>query len=495
MTVRAFYYFFSYFMVSLSLALVLVPMMKPLSIRLGAVDKGMGRRVHDGVIPRLGGIGIAAAFFLPAAFSLTRGEWGSFEEKMVGVLLGCGIVFLTGLYDDIKGARVRTKLFLETMAALVIYAWGVRITLLSTPFGSHLALGWFGLPVTVFWIIVITNAMNLIDGMDGLAAGTGIAIVGMFFVLATRDIHLELIYAILAGSLLGFLRYNFPPASIFMGDSGSLLIGFFLASISIISSRKAATMATMMIPLVAFSLPLMDMLYAVLRRYYRGVALGKADREHIHHKLLEKGFTKKKALIILYSLNICIMLTVLMFVRRQLNIDFLGLIMLAFIAVAGLRLLGYVEFVPFIRDTLRKHDTGKKRRYYDYVVSRFRRDASRTRSLEDLKVHLTRLLREYNFYTVEVVLHLPHVANPFYKYGSWNGSEGTVNVSFPVKGADSDVLGEVHMRKPMDGDQIAVTPDLIKALSEEIGCTVEGLTKEGAPAQIASTVRGDIDSV
>ncbi|MEJ2685453.1 MAG: MraY family glycosyltransferase [Candidatus Sulfobium sp.] len=419
MTVKVIYYFFSYFAVSLGLALALVPLMRPLSFRLGAVDKGTGRRAHKGVLPRLGGIGIFLAFLFPVAFWLTRGRWDSFHGNMVGILIGCALIFFIGVYDDIRGARVRTKLFVEVIAAVFINVWGGRIS----------------------------------------------------------DIHLQLVYTILAGSLLGFLRYNFPPASIFMGDSGSLFIGFFLASISVFSSHKAATMATMMVPLIAFSLPLMDMLYAVLRRYYRGVDLGKADKEHIHHKLLEKGFTKKKALLILYSLNVCIMLLVLLLVRKHTNIDFLGLIVLAFIAVAGLRLLGYLEFLPFIREVFRKHGIGKKRRYYDYVVGRFRNDAARSESPEDLKAHLTRLLSEYNFSSVEVILHAPHIDNPFYEYKNGNAPARTVSLSFPVTGPGSDCLGEVRMSKAMDDDYIVVTPDLIQAISEKIGSAVKGMAE------------------
>jgi len=193
---------------------------------------------------------------------------------MLGVLIASTMVFLIGLYDDFRSVRVRYKLIGEIIAAGIVYAWGVKITILTNPFGTAFVLGWLSLPVTVLWIIIITNAFNLIDGIDGLAAGTGILIAAtLFFLLEGSDIHLRLTFALLAGSLAGFLVYNFPPASIFMGDSGSLFAGFLLASVSIISSHKATAMATMMIPVLAFSMPVIDMLYAVLRRYYRGIPL------------------------------------------------------------------------------------------------------------------------------------------------------------------------------------------------------------------------------
>ncbi|HXX54207.1 MAG TPA: MraY family glycosyltransferase, partial [Thermodesulfovibrionales bacterium] len=257
------YYFFSYFTVSVLLAMLFVPLMRPLSFKVGALDKGKGRRMHKGIVPRLGGIGIFLAFLIPLGFSLTRGMWGEFYEKMICILIASTVVMLVGVYDDIKGATIRNKLIAEVLAALIIYKWGISITTISNPFGGLISLGWFSLPLTVLWIIIVTNAVNLIDGLDGLAAGTGIFICAAFFLLPGTDFHLQLTYVILAGALLGFLRYNFPPASIFMGDSGSLFLGFFLGATSVLSSRKATAAVTIMIPIMAFSLPLMDMFYAV----------------------------------------------------------------------------------------------------------------------------------------------------------------------------------------------------------------------------------------
>jgi UDP-GlcNAc:undecaprenyl-phosphate/decaprenyl-phosphate GlcNAc-1-phosphate transferase len=475
------YYFFSYFVVALALALVLVPMMRPISYRFSAVDKGTGRRVHEGIIPRLGGIGIYLSFIIPVTFSLTRGVWEPFHDKMVGVLLGATIIFLTGVYDDIKGARIRAKLTIEVLAALLIYFWGIRITIVSNPFGAPFVLGWLSLPATVLWIIVITNSINLIDGLDGLAAGTVIVISATLFSLAGQDVHLHLVYVVLAGSLLGFLKYNFPPASIFMGDSGSLFLGFFLGATSVLSSSKATAMATMMVPIIAFSFPLLDMFYAVMRRYLRGIALGEADREHIHHKLLDKGFTKKKALLTLYALNVGLLLLVLLFVRKQLNVDFWGLVLIVVLTIAGVKLLGYVEFIPFLKERVKKYGAARKRRYYDYVVLRFRSNAAKSRSLDDLKMHLTALLREYSFSSVEIVLNTPNVSHPFYSFHSGTGGGGEVKLSFPVTAKGREPLGEIHMSKPMDTDHFVFTSALLRALSEEVGRFVKEEVNPGNP--------------
>ncbi|MDA8239928.1 MAG: MraY family glycosyltransferase [Nitrospiraceae bacterium] len=469
MTVKVLYYFISYASVAFIIALALTPLMRPLSFRLGAVDKGTGRRVHTGTVPRLGGGAIFLAFMLPVVFSLTRGQWDLFHDRMVGILVASALVFCIGVYDDLKVATVNNKLIAEVLVAVIIYLWGIRITVLSNPLGPAIQLGWWGLPVTVLWIVIVTNAVNLIDGLDGLAAGTGI-LISLALLAVSGDTHMQLVYVVLAGSLAGFLVYNFPPASIFMGDAGSLFTGFFLGAISIISSHKATAMATIMIPVIAFSFPLMDMAYAVLRRYYRGVPLGEADREHIHHKLLEKGLSKKKVLFLLYFINGGLLLAVLILVRRQLNVDFLGLILIVVVAVLGLRLFGYIEFQPFLRDTLRNYEIGRKRKYFNYIIKRFRRNAKKCGSLDELKPHLSELMREYNFRKVNIFFYPAHLADPLYSYISDSGHEPEkpLFLSFPVVGGNG-YTGSVNISKETDDDYFLCTAELVRAVSEEVG--------------------------
>lgn len=470
MTVRAVYYFISYFAAAFVLVLALTPLMRTASFKLGAIDTGTGRRVHTGRIPRLGGVGIFAAFMMPAVFSLTRGEWDSFHDSLAGVLVASTIVFLIGLYDDLKGATIRNKLLAEVLAAAVIFFWGIRITVISNPFGAPITLGWMSFPVTVLWVVVVTNAINLIDGMDGLAAGTGILISLTLFSLSASDTHMQLAFIIMAGSLAGFLVYNFPPASIFMGDAGSLFLGFFLGAMSILSSHKATAIVTIMIPIVAFSFPLLDMLYAVLRRYYRGISLGSADREHIHHKLLEKGLSKRKVLFLLYFINISAMLTVLVLVRRQFNIDFLGLAMLVVFAVLGLRAFGYIDdFVPFIKDIKKNYDLGRKEKYFSYIIKRFRQNAVKCRSLEELKPHLTSLMEEYNFSSVEIYLYQVDTEAPFYIFDSnaVTGPDSPLILSFPVTD-DNGTIGNVYISKDIRDDYFLCAAELVRAISEEL---------------------------
>lgn len=467
-SVRLLYYFVSYFAVAFGLALALTPLMRPLSFKLGAIDTGTGRRVHTGRIPRLGGVGICMAFMLPVVFSLTRGEWDSFHDSLIAILMASAIVFFIGLYDDLKGATIRNKLLAEVLAASVIFFWGIRITVISNPFGPPVALGWMSFPVTVLWVVVVTNAVNLIDGMDGLAAGTGILISLTLFSLSASDMHMQLAFIVMAGSLAGFLVYNFPPASIFMGDSGSLFLGFFLGALSILSSHKATAIATIMIPIVAFSFPLMDMLYAVLRRYVRGIPLGNADKEHIHHKLLEKGLSKRKVLFLLYFVNISAMLTVLVLVKRQMNVDFFGLILVAVVAIFGLRALGYIEFIPFIKEIFVSYALGRKRKFFNYVITRFRQGAAQSDSAGEFRASLTAMVKEYNFSYTEVHLDLPGIENPFYLYVDKSRTGNPMKLSFPLTSAQNKVMGYIQIRKQVDDDYFLCTAEMVRALSDEV---------------------------
>lgn len=467
------YYFFSYFTVSLVLSLLLVPLARSFSFRIGALDKGEGRRIHTGIIPRLGGFALFFAFCIPAGFALTRGVWDDIHRSMVGILIASTFVFLIGMYDDIKGATIRNKLIAEILAASIIYFWGIRITTISSPFGDGFILGWLSFPVTILWIIVVTNAINLIDGLDGLAAGTGIFIAATLFFLPVTDLHLKLTYVILAGSLAGFLRYNFPPATIFMGDSGSLFIGFILATTSILSSNKATAFVAVMIPVLAFSFPLLDMMYAVLRRYYRGLPLGEPDKEHIHHKLLEKGLTKRKVVILLYSLNVIILLISLMIITRHFNVHYLGLLVIVVCAVLGLRLLGYIEFIPYAKEVIKNYSTGRKTKYFNYIIKRFRRNAFKSGSLDAFMELVSELMKEYDFSSAEILINVSGVEESVYAFDRGKEGNRLITVSFPIIGRSGKDYGKIIITKQMNDASFLCANEIITALSEEMAAHLE----------------------
>jgi UDP-GlcNAc:undecaprenyl-phosphate GlcNAc-1-phosphate transferase len=227
-------------------------------------------------------------------------------NALSGMFAGGTIIFLLGLFDDIYGLSPKVKLFFQIIAALVAYAFGVQMLYIHIPFFSEpLQLGLFSIPLTVFWIVAISNAVNFIDGVDGLAGGVTVICALTLGVVAyyTRQPVSALVAAVLAGSTLGFLSYNFHPAKIFMGDSGALFSGFLLASMAVTGVLKTVT-ATILLPLIILAVPLLDICYSTFRRLLKGKSPFVADGEHIHHKLLKAGVSQNRTIIIFYLMCI-----------------------------------------------------------------------------------------------------------------------------------------------------------------------------------------------
>ncbi len=458
--------YFAYFAASLIMVLILTPLVRQLAFKLGAVDYGAGRRVHVGIVPRLGGVAVYLSFLAPVIFSLTRGYFDRFHWRLSSILIATTLVFLIGILDDFRHASIWLRLIAEAGAAGIVYSWGIRITALSNPLGGVFELGWLSLPVTILWIVIITNAVNLIDGLDGLATGTGILISVTLLALSfSRDAHINLVFIALIGALSGFLVYNFPPASIFLGDSGSLFIGFFLASFTIASSFKAQAMATMMVPLIAFAIPLMDMSYAVLRRYYRGIPLGKPDREHIHHKLLERGIGKTKAVLILYLINGFVMAFILFFVSSHVQLHYFILLGLFALAVAGLRLLGYLQFRAFFQANLRNFRINRKRRYINYLIRHFRQRCDSSCDPVEMRKALSTLFSEYGLQSVDLI---PDGFEPQAMFRRDEATAGErIALSFPIQLLDGKA-STVCMTRPIDEDGFLCSADLIEAVKRAL---------------------------
>jgi UDP-GlcNAc:undecaprenyl-phosphate/decaprenyl-phosphate GlcNAc-1-phosphate transferase len=266
------------------------------------------RHLHERPVPRLGGIAVFIATMLGIASTLLYApvretlspEWHRF---VFALLLGGTILFVAGLVDDLRRIRPIAKIAAQCAAALVVAALGFRIEILGIG-TTVLTLGWFSIPVTILWIVAVTNAFNLIDGLDGLA--TGIAIVALTTVYAAATVlgNLEVatVALVLIGALIGFVRYNFNPARIFLGDSGSLFVGFMLAVLSVHGSIKSATAVLVAIPLFALAVPLLDVAVSILRRWLRGVPIFAPDARHIHHRLIALGLTPGKASLVLCAL-------------------------------------------------------------------------------------------------------------------------------------------------------------------------------------------------
>jgi UDP-GlcNAc:undecaprenyl-phosphate GlcNAc-1-phosphate transferase len=330
------------------IALILTPIVRDVFRSYGLVDRpDTTRKIHPHPIPRVGGIAIFIAYFL--SFWLSRyfpGGLGAAHLSLVWTLLPAVlVVFAVGLIDDFIGLRPWQKIVVETAAAGLAYWSGVRIYSVV-----GLATGdWWSLPLTIVWLVACTNAFNLVDGLDGLAAGVGLfATLTMFTGALLQSGSMPLVVATLplAGCLLGFLCYNFNPATIFLGDCGSLLIGFLLGCYGVVWSQKSITMLGMTAPLIALSIPLLDVILAVARRFLKRQPIFGADRRHIHHRLIELGLTPRRAVLLVYGLcGLAAALSLLQSFTRNFYIAVLLFLLVCSIAWIGIRYLRYSEFI------------------------------------------------------------------------------------------------------------------------------------------------------
>ncbi len=293
------------------------PFVRAWALRRGVVDEPGGRRVHAEVTPRLGGVALLVGFFAPMAVFAGYGTeaMNNFMSRSPGELLGLigGAVVVAGVgaVDDVRGVGPWPKLGAQAVAAAIAYFAGFRIEAVGIPGFGSLELGYFAAPVTFLWFLGITNALNLIDGLDGLAAGIALIASVANFVIAFSNgaFVVALLSASLAGSLLGFLRYNFNPAKIFMGDSGSMFLGFVLAATSIRgATTKSSTAVAILAPMVALGVPIFDTMLAMIRRTLAKQSLFAADRGHIHHRLLDLGLTHRRVVLVLYLSSIVLAL-------------------------------------------------------------------------------------------------------------------------------------------------------------------------------------------
>lgn len=287
------------------------PLVRLAGRRWGIVAHPGGRHVHKGAIPRIGGVAMFVGF-LAAVFARLLGEryfgWPAAltreGEHFWGVLAGIALMFLIGLIDDVIDIRPGQKLAGQTLAAGVIVLSGASIDFVGDPFSSSLILlGVLSVPVTLFWIVGFANVINLIDGLDGLAAGVcAIAAISLLVLAQQSNQPLAgVLSAALIGVCLGFLRFNFHPASIFMGDSGALFLGFTLAVISLLGVMKSVAAITLAVPLLIIGVPLFDTLSAIIRRRRHGRPIQEADKGHIHHRLLGRGFNQWQTVLIIYA--------------------------------------------------------------------------------------------------------------------------------------------------------------------------------------------------
>ena len=347
------------------LAVIITPIVIRVARQLNIIDTPDIRKVHSKPIPRIGGVAIFVSMMglvIPVLFlsNIVGDGFRLIHSKIVVVLCAAGFIFFVGLVDDIRGLRVRTKLWIQLTAAIIVCSAGIRIESIAITDWLILDFGWFSWPFTLFWIVGITNAINLSDGLDGLAAGISAVACGVIAILAicNNDVVMAVLMLALLGSLTGFLVFNFDPAKIFMGDSGSLFLGFTIASSSVLCATKTETVVGLALPILALGIPIFDTLFSILRRFIERRSLFAPDRSHFHHRLLALGLRQRHVVITAYLMTLlAVGLGMFMLFTRDTQtvivfVCILLLLVLAFNAVGSVRL----------RETI----AGLKRKYTIY---------------------------------------------------------------------------------------------------------------------------------
>ncbi|MGI6361667.1 MAG: MraY family glycosyltransferase [Bacillota bacterium] len=286
---------------ALGIALLCTPLSIRIALKLGVVDYPNARKVHSGVMPRMGGVAIYAGFVVGTMIL------GFYTREVAALLIASTLVMGVGLVDDIKGVSPKVKLIVQFIAALILVKYGIYVEFITNPFtGGMISLGFLSIPITILWLVGVSNAVNLIDGLDGLSSGvSAIAALTMSVVcFAQGQVAASFIAAVLAASAFGFLRFNFHPAKTFMGDCGSLFLGFTLAALSVMGLTKGATMISIFIPLIILGIPIFDTFFAIVRRKVKHKPILDADKGHLHHCLLGLGLSHRKTVLLIYAISV-----------------------------------------------------------------------------------------------------------------------------------------------------------------------------------------------
>jgi UDP-GlcNAc:undecaprenyl-phosphate GlcNAc-1-phosphate transferase len=436
--------YISLFLIALFSSLVLTPIIRRLCVRLGWLDVPRDeRRVHRKAVPRLGGLAIfcsvlIALAILPLINNLVTQSLRANRFQFLMILVPATLVLLFGIYDDLRGTNARLKFIALALAGTILYAMGGRIDALSIPFVGAVNLpSVVGFLITILWVVGVTNAFNLIDGMDGLAAGAALFSSLVILVVSLMLGHPQVIVVALAlsGALIGFLRYNFNPASIFLGDSGSLFIGFTLSALSLQGTQKASTAVAIAIPLMAFGLPVIDTAFTMVRRLLSGHPIFQGDQEHIHHMLLARGWSQRRAVFVLYGVCAILGLASLLFVNDSGRATGLVLLVVGSAVVLAVGRLRYHE-VDEIKASMKRNLGDRRLRASNHL--RIRR-ACRAISKAD---SLARL-----FSAVQEMLELGEFVHASVQLGRSGDSEGNEHALARENGSLS--LSGVEFRNGM----------------------------------------------
>lgn len=291
--------------IALGFSYFLTPLVRIIAFKIGAVDQPNQRKVHKELMPRMGGL----AIYLSCVFTyliLTFFLNVPTNHMILGLFMGSTVIVFVGVIDDRFQLRPLYKLLGQLVACYFLILFDIKLHEIHLPFVSDaISLGYLSIPITILWVVGITNAVNLIDGLDGLAAGISSIAAFTFFVVSLMlgSLSLAVVSLVLFGSLLGFLRYNFHPAKIFMGDTGSLFLGFVLATISLMELKKIGVIS-FLFPIIILGIPIGDTIYAIIRRKLNRQPISKPDKKHLHHCLIDLGFSHRQTVLIIYCVSI-----------------------------------------------------------------------------------------------------------------------------------------------------------------------------------------------
>lgn len=333
--------------------IILTPFVKKLAFRIGAVDAPNYRKVHARIMPRLGGLAIFLGFIIGLGI---YSYFGTLSKYSIAIMIGALIIVITGILDDMYEISAKAKMLGQLLAALVvIFVGGIQIDFINLPFGGQLDFGFLSIPFTILWIVGITNAVNLIDGLDGLAAGVSTIALLTLSIMAFNlgDIFVLVMATILAASTIGFLFYNFHPAKIFMGDTGALFLGFMISVLALLGFKNV-TVISLIIPVIMLGVPISDTFFAIVRRLRMKKKWSDPDKSHLHHCLMNMGFTHRQTVLIIYGIATMFGVAAVIFSMAKVwgAILLITVILIAielFVEIIGLAGKNYKPLLNFVR--------------------------------------------------------------------------------------------------------------------------------------------------
>ena len=484
---------------------LLTPMVRNLAIQLNFVDKPGGRKTHAKAVSLGGGLAVYGGAFAAIICAYLFADWrtsnqlftGSDPRMLAGLAVACTATLVLGLYDDAANMRGRYKLLGQVGIAGLLVSLGFKIDHFEL-FGSPVELGWLTVPISIFWLVGATNAINLLDGIDGLASSVGLVLCLTFAMI--NGVHGQFPEAVvmlaLAGGLLGFLRYNFAPASIYLGDAGSMIIGLLIGAISVQTHTKTPAFAAMAIPLAVWSIPILDSAAAILRRRLTGRSIFTPDRGHLHHSLLVRGWTVRQASLFIALVCATTCLSAVLGVLWQNEWIVIGTVAAVVVFLVSTRTFGHIEFA-LLRDRMKQH--GLSFRKDETHHSMPRHGAVRlqgSHEWERLWETLVESAADYGLTRLQLTIHMPAVHEAF--YANWKApksfapsADSLWKTSLPLT-LDGESVGKLEVTGVADdtsrttASQLVQVLEFLEPIEDDIRRVRDQILEETAAAGAAS---------